>query len=98
MKSLWIEVSITSSFRLFKNISNPQKPTQIRRAERIEKNGCLLLYNDNMTITAASPRYTRKFFVVNELSGIIQKTPAPPTKAKGQINKILRVLRSRLFS
>src|SRR5688572_1624363 len=98
MKSLWIEVSITSSSILFRNISNPQKPTQITRAETIEKNGCLLLYIDKMTIIAASPRYTKKFFVVNEVSGIIQKRPAPATKAKAQINKILRVLRSRLLS
>src|SRR6185436_17033701 len=98
MKSLWIDVSITSSLILFRNISTPQKTTLITRAETREKNGCLLLYIDKRIIKAASPRYTRKSFVVNEVSGIIQKTPAPATKAKAQINKMLRVLRSRLLS
>src|SRR5436190_20817529 len=98
MKSLWIEVSITNSLRLFTKSSNPKKPIQIISAETREKNGCLLLYTDKRIITVASPRYTKKSFVVNEVSGIIQKMPAPATKAKAQINKIFRVLRSRLFS
>ena len=41
---------------------------------------------------------TKKLFTVNEVSGMVQNTPAPATRATEQINNILRVLRSRLFS